>query len=108
MSDNTAGLTDSSRPWTRRRIEVGAIVWSSFLAACLATMIFFAFFDPLELGRDDAPPAWIASRMTGYAIGFFFFWLVTMASALLTAFLLDTLPVDTEGKQGASSNGRAP
>jgi len=93
MSDNNATDTSEAtpRPWSRRRQEVGTIVWSSFLAACLATTIFFAFVDPLTLGNDDQPPAWLTSRMTGYALGFFFFWIVTMVSAFLTAYLLATL-----------------
>jgi hypothetical protein len=108
MNDEARIELESPRRWTRRRIEVGAIVWSSFLAACGATMVFFAFFDPLELGRDDAPPAWIASRMTGYAIGFFFFWIVTMVSALLTAFLLESLPADDNKNRSATSDRPAP
>jgi hypothetical protein len=94
---------DKPQPWSRRRQEVGAIVWSSFLAACLATMIFFAFFDPLTLGADDYPPAWLPSRMAGYALGFFFFWLVTFVAALLAAYLLETLPADLSDTGGNTS-----
>ena len=65
------------KPWSRRRQKAGVIVWSSFLAACVATMVFFAIFDPLLLGDDDQPPAWLPSHMTGYALGFFFFLNVT-------------------------------
>jgi len=108
MSDDTPNTDESSRRWTRRRIEVGAIVWSSFLAACIATMVFFAFFDPLELGRDDAPPAWMTSRMTGYAIGFFFFWMATMASALLTAFLLESLPNSNNQEDPGAATDKSP
>lgn len=74
------------------RQDAGAFLWSSFLAACLATMVFFAFFDPLLLAHDDAPPAWLADRMTGYAVGFFFFWFVCAVAAVLTAYLIDTRP----------------
>jgi hypothetical protein len=94
---------DKPQPWSRRRQEVGAIVWSSFLAACLASMIFFAFFDPLTLGADDHPPAWLPSRMAGYALGFFFFWLVTFVAALLAAYLLETLPAETSSSATDSS-----
>jgi hypothetical protein len=78
--------------WSHRRQEVGVIVWASFLTACVATMVFFAIFDPVLLASDENPPAWLANRMTGYAIGFFFFWVITLAAAVLTAYLLDTLP----------------
>lgn len=66
------------------------LLWSSFLAACVATALFFAYFDPLLLADDARPPHWLADRMTGYAIGFFFFWIVCAIAALLTAWLIDT------------------
>lgn len=76
--------------WSRLRQDIGAVVWTAFLAASLATMVFFAMFDPLLLARDDAPPRWLADRMTGYTLGFFFFWGMSTVSALLTAWLIDT------------------
>lgn len=79
-----------SRSWSRLRQDAGALLWSSFLAACIATMFFFALFDPLQLGDDLDPPGWLADRMTGYAVGFFFFWIVCAVSAFLTALLVDT------------------
>lgn len=82
--------TSQVRPWSRLRQDAAALLWSSFLAACLATMIFFAFFDPLQLGDDLDPPHWLTDRMTGYAVGFFFFWFVCAVSAFLTAWLVDT------------------
>lgn len=74
----------------RLSIDVGIVVWASFLAACLATMVFFAFFDPLLLAHDGAPPRWLSDRMTGYAIGFFFFWLTCALASALTALLVET------------------
>lgn len=81
---------DTPIPWTSLREDIGVIVWSSFLAACFASLVFFAFFDPLLLGDDLHPPRWLQSRMTGYAVGFFFFWLVSAVSATLVTFLIDT------------------
>ena len=66
------------------------LLWAAFLAACVATMFFFAYFDPPLLAHDLAPPAWLADRMTGYAIGFFFFWGVCTIASFLTAYLIDT------------------
>jgi hypothetical protein len=81
----------SGRTWTRLRADLGILLWASFLAACVATMFFFAYFDPLLLTRDDAPPpAWLADRMTGYTVGFFFFWAVCTIASFLTAYLIDT------------------
>lgn len=82
--------TSTSANWSRVRQDIGAIVWCSFLAACFATMLFFAIFDPIYLKHDENPPGWLADRRTGYALGFFFFWLTTAISAALTAWLVDT------------------
>jgi hypothetical protein len=76
--------------WSQLRQDVAAVGWTSFLAASVATMVFFAFFDPLYLGLDDDPPVWATHRMTGYGLGFFFFWAVCAASSALTAYLLRT------------------
>ncbi|MFQ5635362.1 MAG: hypothetical protein ACE5G3_08535, partial [Gammaproteobacteria bacterium] len=62
--------------WRRRWQVFAAVGWSSFLVASFATMLFFAFVDPADY-------AWMGgetlekTRMTGYGLGFFFFWLVT-------------------------------
>jgi hypothetical protein len=78
----------------RTQLDAGVVVWASFLAACLATMVFFAFIDPLLLGQDDAPPAWARDRMTGYAVGFFFFWITCALASAFTAFLVETRRAD--------------
>ena len=76
--------------WPRLKQDVAIVIWPSFLAACVATMVSFAFIDPLLVGHDDYPPPAFASRMTGYAVGFFFFWLVAALSSLLTLYLART------------------
>ena len=49
MTDCTAPRFDHPpRPMAQR---IGAILWPSFFAAGVATMVFFAFVDPLAL-RD--------------------------------------------------------
>ena len=82
------------RIWPRFREDLGVLLWASFLAACVATAFFFAYFDPLLLASDVMPPAWLTDRMTGYAIGFFFFWGVCTIASFLTAYLIDTRPSD--------------
>ena len=65
----------------------GAVVWPSFFAAGVATMVFFAMFDPAELSRI----AWIGveiDRQWGYTIGFFLFWICTFSASLFTSLLL--------------------
>jgi hypothetical protein len=95
---NTSASSEPSDPhrWSRRAQDIAAVGWSSFLAACLATLLFFAVFDPVMLGDDLHPPKWLRDRMTGYALGFFFFWFVSTVAAVLTAYLLETEPEDRD------------
>ena len=85
MMDSVEPKSDyPPRPLVQR---LGAILWPSFFAAGVATMVFFAFVDPIAL-RDMTFPGLSISRMTGYSVGFFMFWLATVASSLFTWILL--------------------
>jgi len=66
--------------------RIGAIVWPSFFAAGIATMVFFAIVDPIELAEMTWPHASV-SREAGYTIGFFMFWACTFSSSGFTALL---------------------
>jgi len=61
-----------------------AVLWPSFLTAGLATILFFTAFDPVLIvqvsGYGDI------SRLGGYTIGFFMFWLLTAGSCALTCY----------------------
>lgn len=72
------------RPLAQR---LGAILWPSFFAAGVATVIFFSIVDPLVL-RDMTFPSLEIGRMSGYTIGFFLFWSATASSSLFTWLLL--------------------
>jgi hypothetical protein len=74
-------------PGQARTRYLGAILWPSFFAAGVATMVFFALFDPLELSAMVFPGRSI-SREFGYTVGFFLFWLATAAASLFTWILL--------------------
>jgi hypothetical protein len=64
--------------------RVIAIFWPSFITAGAATILFFTAFDPQTImavsGYGDI------SRLGGYSIGFFLFWLLTSSSCALTCF----------------------
>ncbi len=77
----------------RRRLlqQWGAVLWPSFIAAGLATVVFFAFVDPLRLAAISFPGHAI-SRELGYTVGFFMFWMVTAAASAVTAYLLRPMP----------------
>ena len=67
--------------------SIGAIGWPSFFTACVMTMVFFAFVDPLQL-RDITFPETRISRELGYTVAFFMFWAATASSSLFTWILL--------------------
>ena len=67
--------------------RIGAIVWPSFFAAGVATIMFFAVVDPVDLAAITWPSVEI-SRQAGYSIGFFMFWLCTFSACLFTAMLI--------------------
>jgi hypothetical protein len=65
-----------------RARAIGVFVWCSFLTACIGTMILFAFFEPEMLRHGD--------RLTTYALGFFFLWVVAGSAAALTMYMART------------------
>jgi hypothetical protein len=69
--------------WARR---FGVVAWPSFFSAGVATTVFFAFVDPLQL-RDITFPGMALTREAGYTIAFFLFWSATAGSSLFTSFL---------------------
>jgi hypothetical protein len=74
-------MSDNDMPLTQKVIS---ILWPSFLTAGLATILFFTAFDP-ELIVAISGYGEI-SRMAGYTIGFFLFWLLTSSSCALTCY----------------------
>lgn len=80
-----------ARQWSRNKQAVATVVWISFLTAAVATMLFFAIFDPAELLAIIDPELEIG-RQAGYAVGFFFFWLISAACSAVTAWLVRTAP----------------
>lgn len=77
--------------WSQFARDSAVTLWPSFLAASVATMFFFAFFDPSVFGHGASPPDWLAeNRMAGYAVGFFFFWAICTLSSALTLYLTRT------------------
>ena len=84
---------------------------STLLAAAKTGHLGPTLFRSTDLGRTfteaSRPPAF-ATRMTGYAVGFFFFWLVSSLSSLLTLYLVRTAhPEPPDGGQ-TEAQGRSP
>ena len=67
--------------------KLGAILWPSFFAAGVGTMVLFALFDPEEL-IQLVLPGYEGGRELGYTMGFFLLWIATASSSLFTWILL--------------------
>jgi len=80
-----------ARQWSRNKQAVATVVWISFLSAAVATMLFFALFDPIELLATLDPDLEVG-RQAGYAAGFFFFWIISAGCSAVTAWLVRTAP----------------
>ncbi len=87
-----------ARQWSRNRQAVATVVWISFLTAAVATMVFFAVFDPTELSGALGEDIYLG-RQAGYAVGFFFFWVLTAVAAGITAWLVRTAPKRDENRR---------
>ena len=66
---------------------MAAMANASFFMAALASVLFFAFVDPLELQRISFPHHAI-SREFGYSAGFLLAWLGAFLACGTTALLL--------------------
>ena len=75
--------------WGWRGRSIAEVLWPSFLVAAMATMIFFALFDPEGLLLALEYPL-ETSRTTVYSLGFFLFWALTALSSALTTWLIRT------------------
>lgn len=77
----------AGRGW---RINAGLVLWPSFLAACAGSLLFFAAVDPTLL-RDTGPRLFAdLDREAGYALGFFFFWVIAAVASSLSVYLIRT------------------
>lgn len=86
-------LTDTqeepARVWRRKQRDIANVLWVSFLTASVATMVFFASVDPDVLSGNNTL-GWEISRQSGYALGFFGFWVLTAVTGFLCVFLVRT------------------
>lgn len=63
-----------------------AVLWPSFLMACVSSGLLFSLIDPMELiVLDDRVHL---SSLGTYTVGFFLFWFLGSIASSLTALLL--------------------
>ena len=73
-----------------RGLDVALVLWPSFLAACGASLVFFAAVDPMVL-RDAGPRLFAGlDREAGYALGFLFFWGIGALASAICVYLIRT------------------
>lgn len=75
----------------KRLISIGVALWMSFLSAGVATMLFFATFDPVALGEIATFPMEL-DRIAGYSLGFLLFWVLLVINSLIVSWLSQTDP----------------
>lgn len=80
---------EPARVWRRKQRDIANVLWVSFLTASVATMVFFASVDPEVLSGNNTL-GWEISRQSGYALGFFGFWVLTAVTGFLCVFLVRT------------------
>ncbi len=73
-----------------RGLDVALVLWPSFLAACGASLLFFAAVDPALL-RDAGPRLFAGlEREAGYALGFLVFWAIGSVASAVSIYLIRT------------------
>jgi hypothetical protein len=90
--DSAAGAAADSAAQLARELPVPlrlafTVSWCSFLVASVATMVCFALVDPAPLGDVLDSYGVEGTRMAIYTVGFFFFYLISVASASLALWL---------------------
>jgi len=77
--------------WNRRKRDIGLIIWISFLAASVGTLVLFAVLDPEAL-RDAWVLPWEIGRKLAYSLGFLFLFAISALATSLTVFMIRTGP----------------
>lgn len=72
-------------------IALGVSLWVSFLSAGVATMLFFATFDPAAIAEVATFPM-VLDRTSGYSIGFLLFWLLLVINSVVVVWLANHDP----------------
>ena len=67
-------------------VAFGITLWVSFLWAAIATMLFFATFDPVEIAKVATFPMEL-DRMSGYSAGFLLFWVLLIINSSVVNWL---------------------
>ena len=75
--------------WNWRQRSIAIVIWPSFLAACLGTLLFFAAVDATVLPHTFVLDLNL-SQQAIYSLGFFLFWMVAAVGSALSTWLIRT------------------
>jgi hypothetical protein len=79
-------VAQERRELGQRARVIGVVVWSSFLAACAGTMVFFAFIAPADIISPVDGSGW-QDHLGIYTLGFFGLWCLGAVASALALYL---------------------
>lgn len=100
-------LLQPPRGWSRRAQDLAVVLWTSFLIGGIATMCFFAVYDPVTLTEGTVVWRIASTHNAGYALGFFCFWAVGASAGTLAVYLIRTQQDEKRHAPGSSSRGES-
>ena len=99
-------LLHENHPKHERYRLFGIVLWVSFVTACVATALFFATFDPLDIiAQTTFPLDW--NRTECYSAGFFLFWTLTASTGAMVAWLVNTPDASIETIRQIKNSGES-
>lgn len=101
------GKVEPPRELGRRSRILFTVLWCSFLAAAVATMITFALVDPMPIAASLPWAGLDASRTSVYSLGFFYYWAICAVAGALTAFMLSTPVAEPPTTRGGGARNRS-
>jgi hypothetical protein len=78
--------------------RIVSILWPSFIAGGIATILFFTIFDPNIIFID-----YDVSRLGAYTIGFFIFWLFGVFNCMATCYFLKPCKVPKQSNTDSAA-----
>ena len=78
--------------WSRKKRDIGIVIWVAFLAACVGTFVIFAVLDPEALNDAWVLPSWEMGSRLAYSLGFLFLFIIGLIASGLAVFMVRTGP----------------
>lgn len=79
------------RRWNQRRRDWAAVIWMSFLGACVGSIVLFGLVSPVDVAGDWAEQYDIGVRLA-YGLEFTFLFMLCLFASSLTMYMIRTGP----------------